>query len=505
MSLELHRFLKYYNPYVNNEWRNHYFSYDSLKAKYKTIKEQHDNSHPDTLNAIVLFEQYFLNEIQSVYRFLTSICHDIDTDLVILLNSIEKNKEQQSKQKNKEKEKDGVKEKAESGKMSSSAKKKQSKALQEQHDRTIEISLRSLYDKIKDVELFYHLNYYSICKISKKLEKLLQIYHVMVDSTAIHLDIGLSGRAGIEQGISKPESEKPIHGASSMSLNSELVHNASFTQGNGEHRRFNFPVMMSGIGVISMSLGDHHHHAHHQVQQQQSGNNISAKEDKLNDLVVDTTGTQHAKEQSDQRIEKPIGRTSPSSISDELDNDISAIAARRLKPRTGSELSIRSNHSSGPSTARENVGAIIPVCSDSPVMKVYFNRDIKDVESKIGYDVNSDPPSGVDIGNDDGSVNSNKNEKNQKEKQKTWEDSESGIYFFETFTPAIDKIEDLKQRCIDVYSKKFRITYSQLASYELEFVKNKDRVYESTNFMLGLKIGLIVCLVSISLFVYCSI
>ena len=66
MSLELHRFLQYYNPYVNNEWRNHYFSYDSLKSKYKTIKEQHETNHPDTLMAIVNFEKLFLQEIQSV-------------------------------------------------------------------------------------------------------------------------------------------------------------------------------------------------------------------------------------------------------------------------------------------------------------------------------------------------------------------------------------------------------------------------------------------------------
>jgi hypothetical protein len=385
-----------------------------MKAKYKTIKEQYDNSHPNILVEIVNFEKIFLQEIENVYNFMASMCHDIETDLTILLNSIEKNQEQKEKEKGKEKDKDREKEKdkdhdksnnnGRSKKKESAAtiKKKQLKLLQQQHDRTIEISLRSLYDKIKDVELFYHLNYYSICKISKKLEKLLQIYHVMVDSSNIHIDINTSG--GQLNGSSK------IGDITSAS--------SSFNQGHHDHhRRFHFPMTLSGIGIISTSLGDHSDKKHIQQQSGEKGSKSSR------------------------------GEIHPSVEELEL---ISMV-------NKNNEL------------------------IDQEIDKIETNTEEIKADNEF---------------NDPGTSERKDN------KLKTWEDSESGQYFFGTFTAAIDKIEDLKQQCIDIYSKKFRITYSQLASYELEFVKNKDRVYESTNFMLGLKIGLIACLVRIHLILF---
>ena len=35
-------FLELYQPYIKTEWRFHYFAYDTMKAKYKALKDQPD-------------------------------------------------------------------------------------------------------------------------------------------------------------------------------------------------------------------------------------------------------------------------------------------------------------------------------------------------------------------------------------------------------------------------------------------------------------------------------
>lgn len=80
---------------------------------------------------------------------------------------------------------------------------------------------------------------------------------------------------------------------------------------------------------------------------------------------------------------------------------------------------------------------------------------------------------------------------------KCWKDLPSGRYFHDRFSTSATSIRDLKQRCISIYSGKFRPTYSEVAEYELLYVKNKDHSTEDTNFYIGLKFGLIICMVSL--------
>lgn len=70
----------------------------------------------------------------------------------------------------------------------------------------------------------------------------------------------------------------------------------------------------------------------------------------------------------------------------------------------------------------------------------------------------------------------------------------SGIYFYEVYYSALERIEATKQRCIDVYMLKFRRTYGQLAHYELLYIKNKDNNVQNVAYI-GIKLGLAICVV----------
>lgn len=75
-----------------------------------------------------------------------------------------------------------------------------------------------------------------------------------------------------------------------------------------------------------------------------------------------------------------------------------------------------------------------------------------------------------------------------------WENYPCGRYFTDTFPKSLTHIDNLKNHCTLIYSKKFRSTYSPLALYELEFVKSKDRNTEMDRYYVGFKLGLIACL-----------
>ena len=57
-------------------------------------------------------------------------------------------------------------------------------------------------------------------------------------------------------------------------------------------------------------------------------------------------------------------------------------------------------------------------------------------------------------------------------------------------------IEEIKDECVSLYAKKFRKSYTELATYELEYIKEKDHMNSSTKLFVGWKFGLIVSMVS---------
>lgn len=130
-------FLDYYHDYIKREWRRHYFSYDVLKEEYKALKWKDKPK-------LHRFEKDFLEEIKRVDWFIKATLFEIQQDLrkiyetkALFLDDMQVS---------------------------------QRKA---QDEKTVEITLRAIYEKCKDIEQFYALNRFAICKIAKKFEKLI--------------------------------------------------------------------------------------------------------------------------------------------------------------------------------------------------------------------------------------------------------------------------------------------------------------------------------------------
>eukprot|EP01031_Cornospumella_fuschlensis_P040655 gene40655-49568_t len=75
-----------------------------------------------------------------------------------------------------------------------------------------------------------------------------------------------------------------------------------------------------------------------------------------------------------------------------------------------------------------------------------------------------------------------------------WALLSGGEYFYNGFVCSGDEIQKLRKQCIALYGQKFRRTFGHLSSYELVYVKNKDRDYKSTRVVVGIKFGLIACI-----------
>lgn len=78
-----------------------------------------------------------------------------------------------------------------------------------------------------------------------------------------------------------------------------------------------------------------------------------------------------------------------------------------------------------------------------------------------------------------------------------WTEYRSNEFFQRDFARRSVRIVKLKQDCIFLYSDFFRQKYPSLAFGELEFMKNKDREHKRTRTIFGVKLGLIIALVSL--------
>lgn len=79
----------------------------------------------------------------------------------------------------------------------------------------------------------------------------------------------------------------------------------------------------------------------------------------------------------------------------------------------------------------------------------------------------------------------------------TWENYPSSKLFENKFLGTESKINEVTAKSVELYCSYFRQTHLDLAEDELEFVKNKTDVHKETKAYIGLKIGLIICLVSL--------
>jgi hypothetical protein len=87
---------------------------------------------------------------------------------------------------------------------------------------------------------------------------------------------------------------------------------------------------------------------------------------------------------------------------------------------------------------------------------------------------------------------------------RSWKSFPSGRFFYDEFTSTLPAMHLLKARCINVYAAKFRTTYSEVAEYELKYIKIPDQDSGPAQFRLGLKFGVIFCMI-IWLITYSSV
>lgn len=133
-------FLANYRGYVNKEWAGYYFSYDFFKAEYKKLKG-HDRLEKDLED----LDNKLLAEIQRVHKFLALMVQSVGADIDSVATIVDKLEISPTK----------------------------SAEQADQIDRSVEISLRSLYEKINQCDEFFQLNHFVISKTTKKMEKLL--------------------------------------------------------------------------------------------------------------------------------------------------------------------------------------------------------------------------------------------------------------------------------------------------------------------------------------------
>lgn len=76
-----------------------------------------------------------------------------------------------------------------------------------------------------------------------------------------------------------------------------------------------------------------------------------------------------------------------------------------------------------------------------------------------------------------------------------WENYPSNKLYEKKFIVVESKINEITTKSVELYCSYFRQTHMDLAEDELEFVKNKSNTSKYTQMYVGLKLGLIICMV----------
>ncbi len=465
-----HHFYEYYKPYIHSEWKVEYFAYDHFKHLYKIIKSKEQYYQSPEIFQDIQLQCY--EEIKRVHKFIATVIREIDTDLsavndMLGTEGIESNpsilrvsiaasgftdtahfdphegeEDDDAEHRGSQRKvsfahstasyggqspsefrrtrtisrslqpilgmADEEQQQQRSSNLLSRSQHSQIQALQKAasanpsdpyRDRSIELALRNIYTRTKEIDKFYQLNYFVIRKISKKIDKLIKIgkFHQHMLQTL-----------------------PPVMPASTTEPSAD----AAVIAGN------------------------------------------STKEDE-------------------------ILRETDASISG------GATGSGKNRPR-GSSASVvgLQTQSIANSTTATLVSALMGNASEDYLKKLLKEGSPHDDHRGGSTKTISGPPVDVESGrtqsNSDHSIIP---------LIKGWKETISGAYFYDEFIGCREVIDEMKNECVAIYTKKFRKTYNDLAVFELEYAKERDRVDKTTNLFVGLKLGLIVCMVSsISLF-----
>jgi hypothetical protein len=84
----------------------------------------------------------------------------------------------------------------------------------------------------------------------------------------------------------------------------------------------------------------------------------------------------------------------------------------------------------------------------------------------------------------------------------SWKDLPGGSYFYTEFCNQAAVIDLLLKDIVDAYSTGFRRCYSEISEHELKYTKTEDIVDDFSKFSMGMKFGLIFCMVSNVLIIF---
>jgi hypothetical protein len=165
-------FLELYDSYIKKEWKEHYFNYDTAKGKFKKLEEI-GTSYSDILK----FDTYFHDEVRRVDYFLMSKMHGLEEDLLTVHQS-------------------------------------------DRASRTLEKFLKRIIEKCLDCKNFYDINYYVICKIAAKFEKIRP--GLSKQANSINLSFAVEIADSSKTVSSDGEDEKPMKFSSPQYINTVL-------------------------------------------------------------------------------------------------------------------------------------------------------------------------------------------------------------------------------------------------------------------------------------------
>lgn len=439
-----HHFYEYYKPYIHSEWKQEYFAYDHFKHLYKVIKSKEQYSHSQEIFHDFQLQCY--EEIKRVHKFIVTAIHEIDMDLTAVNDMLgkegidskpsvlrvslaasafpdttdldEDNEDNGGDAESRDSRKHSFARSINSGRSHSQFRKSntvssalkpilgltadedshhshpsQIQSLQKaaslnpndaDRDHSIELALRNIYTRIKEIDKFYQLNYFVIRKISKKMEKLIKI-------GKFHQQLLQIIPSSLPTTSSESKSEISENHETDRSSNSHVSGTLSLRQRE------------------SVSLSQH--------QQDRAANPTS-------NLVATLIGNS-----SEKYLDRVLKEGGP---------HVAIDPRKSMSIETEIDLEA-AKHSS--------VQSDISMITTVPLLK-------------------------------------------------GWKETMSGSYFHEEFIQSKEVIDEMKKECVAIYTKKFRKTYSDLAPFELEYVKERDHTDNTTNLFVGLKLGLIICVVS---------
>jgi hypothetical protein len=413
-------FYEYFNPYINKDWKQEYFAYDHFKIACKTIKNKHQ--HDDTFHEILEeLKQQCHDEIQKVHRFIINIVLTIDLDLQTI-NEILENEGIRVKKPSKMRSV-MTKRASESSLLYSDQRHVARQSSIVMSHQTVTRSISTSKPKSLVAQIIFPCLYLrcSPCLTSS---------HHKHNSTASHTTSTLGTRdddeelVDLEEGTNIGENDR-----TALQTAMTLTSDCSF-------RDRSIELSLRNVYRRIKQLEQFYH---------------------LNFYII-------------RKISKKIDKLLK--VNQEMPHE--GIKKHKEDDRTACSCDHRGNQNGNKShNDSSNSSNTISECMDHRNnMKVFRNLDIEVEVEGISLNQNYSPIS------------------------YSWKQTKSGQFFYKEFIATKRVIEELKDECVTSYAKKFRKNYTELATYELEYVKEKDRTNSSTKLYVGLKMGLIACMVS---------